>query len=125
MKHNAAPKFEACADAGNRFVASRAQLFSEERFDIFCQDPSRRHLRAVPFFRQERLAPETLARALDCILEKQIFESMQRVVVDKDADWALSGQQMRQLINQLAERRAQCVLRAVCPVEHRESISRY
>ena len=70
MKHNAAPELEACADAGNLFVASRAQLFGEERFDIFREDPPRSHLRAVPFFRQERLAPETLTRALDCILEK-------------------------------------------------------
>ena len=48
--------------------------------------------------------PSSLGGPLDRLFERQVFECVQRVVVNEDADRPLRRQQMRELIDHVRQR---------------------
>jgi hypothetical protein len=76
-------------DAGDILRRALAQLLDEQSFDVLRADAPRRQLVAIPRFSQVRLASEPDRGLLDRRLERQIFERVQGVVVDEDADGPL------------------------------------
>ncbi|HVT29932.1 MAG TPA: hypothetical protein VHE81_18085, partial [Lacipirellulaceae bacterium] len=62
-----------------------------------CKIPSVRRFRHIGF------CTEQLRRFDYGALKPQVLESVERVVVNKDADWALRGKQMGDVVNRLPE----------------------
>jgi len=58
---------------------------------------------AIPRFRQVRLAPQPYRRDFNGVFERQMLEGVEGVVVNKDADWALCRQQMRETFDRLCQ----------------------
>lgn len=83
-------------------------MFAEQRHHVAGENAARRQLVAVARLGQERLAGEPLGGALDRLLEREMFEGVERIVVDEDADGPLGRQQVGQLIDHARKR----VLRA-------------
>ena len=79
--------------------APGTELLDQQRLDVAGEDAARRQLLAVPRFGQERFATQPFARLLDRLFEPQVFEGVQRVVMDEDADRALRRQQVREPID--------------------------
>ena len=52
---------------------------------------------------QIRLAPELAAGELDRVFEGQVLERVEGVVMDEDADGALGGQPVRQVVEEGVE----------------------
>ncbi len=97
-------------DAGNQQAAAqlsarherpdfRIRLRGQNCVDVVDQDPSGTDGFAVVRLAHVRLRAVNLGRFYDCLLEGQVLECMERVVVNKDANRALGGQQMRRVGN--------------------------
>jgi hypothetical protein len=68
------------------------------------QNSPGRQLVAISRFGQERLASQPFCGFLDGVLERQMLESVQRIVMDENADRPLRGQQVRQFIDDVGQR---------------------
>lgn len=99
MQHHCAPEIESRADASHISCASLTQLVLEERLDVLGENTARRQFVAIARFGEERLAPQSLRGELNCLLEWQVFERVQRIVMNKNADGTLSRQQARQVVD--------------------------
>jgi hypothetical protein len=93
VQHDSPPKIEARSDPGQMVRAAGAQLFDEQRLNVSGEDAARGELVAVTRFSEKRFASQLAGGALDRLFERQMFERVQRVVVDEDADGALCRQQ--------------------------------
>jgi hypothetical protein len=93
MQNDSAPQIESGTGAGHVNRASGPKLLVEQRLNISGKNAPGRQFIAVPRFWQEGLAPQLFACALDRFLERQVLESVQRIVVDENADGALRRQQ--------------------------------
>jgi hypothetical protein len=65
-------------------------MIGEHRLDVLRTDAARRQLVAIARLGEERLAPQAFTSVLDRLFERQMLEGVQRVVMDEDADGALS-----------------------------------
>jgi hypothetical protein len=104
MEHDGPPEIETGSTPATSTAPPRAELLDEQRFDVPGENASRREFLSIPRLGEERLAAELVGGAFDGLFERQVLEGVQRVVVDEDADGALRGQQVRQVIDDARQR---------------------
>ena len=103
MQHDGVPEIEPGADAGNIVGAPWAELFFEQRAYVCPANAARGEFVAIPRLSQERFAAEYVTGALNGLFKRQVFEGVERVVVDEDADGSLSRQEMGQMVDDLRQ----------------------
>ena len=108
MQHDGLPEVEAAADVHHRPRAAIAKVFVEHRHHVPGENAARRELLAITRLSQERFTLQLCSSALDRLFERQVLECVQGVVVDEDADRALGGQQVRQLIDHPCQWMVRC-----------------
>ena len=104
MQDNGPPQIEARSGAGHVARGPGAKLLAEQGVHVAGQNAARCELLAISRFGQVRFARQPLAGALNRLFERQVFERVQCVVVNKNADGALRRQQMCQPIDHVRQR---------------------
>ncbi len=106
VQHHGAPEVE--PRAGSRDILARGvpQFLAQQRVDVAGADAAGGELVAIARLGEERLASQLDGGTLDRLLERQVLERMQRVVMNEDADGALRGEQVRELVEDARERMA-------------------
>jgi hypothetical protein len=78
-------------------------LVEEQGVDVLGVNTSGCQLIAIPRFREVRLAPQPHRSDFNGVFERQMLECVEGVVVNKDADWTLCWQQMRETSDRLCQ----------------------
>ena len=71
-----------------------AEVLLKHRADVGEADAASGEGVPVPLLGQVWLTAESKCPALDCFLEAEVFEGVQRVVVDEDTDRPLRGEKV-------------------------------
>jgi hypothetical protein len=91
------------AEVGDVLPCAFAQIALEDLFELTEADPPAAQSLPVLIFREVRMAAENLCRLFESVAERQVFEGVQRIVVNENRDRALGGQQMRRMFDRLAK----------------------
>jgi hypothetical protein len=89
----------------NDFIPPFSHRGAEHGVEIGGKDPTLGEFRAIRFLAQIRLATKDLRGAPHRVVERRVFESMERIVVNKDRDRPLGRQQMAGMLDQPPEPR--------------------
>jgi hypothetical protein len=81
----------------------RVRLLVQHGANVLFANPSARDFGPKSLFRHVGLSAENLRRLHHRVLKRQMLKSVQCVVVYKNADGPLGGQQMRQVIHGMAQ----------------------
>ena len=86
-------------EAGDRIVGPVAEVVAQHGLQVVGPDAPAGHVGPEPLLGQIRLAAEHLAPAADRFVEGQVFEGVQRVVMDEDRDRPLGRKQMGRMVD--------------------------
>jgi hypothetical protein len=99
------PQIEPSIEAGQRLRSFGPQVLLEHFLQIRKSDSPAPQGIAVAIFGKVRMAAEDMAAFFHRLVEFEVFERVQRVVMNEDGDRALRRQQVRSVLDTLAQLR--------------------
>jgi hypothetical protein len=117
VEHDCTPQVLTGYDTGDVVSPTLAEFVADPPLYLSGQDAPRTELVPIPGQREVRLGAQLPPCVLDRGLEWEVFEGVERVVMDEDADRALGRQQRRKPI----EHADQGVVGGVSVMAHRNA----
>jgi hypothetical protein len=82
------------AEAGDRLARTSPQVAPDHLVQVGEPDPASTQLETIPILGEIWVASEDVGRLLDRLMERKIFERVQRIVVNEYRDRSLSRKQV-------------------------------